>query len=36
VIGGEFIYGREWRIELTFPNGNTIDHTYIITKGQQS
>ncbi|OFI37169.1 hypothetical protein BIU82_08680 [Arthrobacter sp. SW1] len=36
VIGGEFIYGREWRIELTFPDGNTIDHTYIITKGQQS
>lgn len=36
VIGGEFIYGREWRIELTFPNGTTIDHTYIITKGQQS
>jgi 4-hydroxyphenylacetate 3-monooxygenase len=36
VIGGEFVYGREWRIELTFPNGNTIDHTYIITKGQQS
>jgi 4-hydroxyphenylacetate 3-monooxygenase len=36
VIGGEFVYGREWRIELTFPDGNTIDHTYIITKGQQS
>lgn len=36
VIGGEFIYGREWRIELTFPNGNTIDHTYSITKGHQS
>ncbi|MEZ2388377.1 DUF2848 family protein [bacterium RCC_150] len=36
VIGGEFIYGREWRIELTFPNGNTIDHTYVITKGHQS
>ncbi|WP_115789902.1 DUF2848 family protein [Arthrobacter silvisoli] len=36
VIGGEFIYGREWRIELTFPNGKTIHHTYTITKGQQS
>jgi hypothetical protein len=36
VIGGEFIYGREWRIELTFPDGNTIDHTYMITKGHQS
>lgn len=36
VIGGEFIYGREWRIELTFPGGNTIDHTYVITKGHQS
>lgn len=36
VIGGEFIYGRDWRIELTFPNGNTIEHTYSITKGHQS
>lgn len=36
VIGGEFIYGRTWRIELTFPDGSTIDHTYTITKGDQS
>lgn len=36
VIGGDFIYGREWRIELTFPDGTTIDHTYTITKGTQS
>ena len=36
VIGGDFIYGREWRIEITFPDGTTIDHTYTITKGHQS
>ncbi|MFP3700255.1 DUF2848 family protein, partial [Burkholderia sp. SIMBA_013] len=36
IIGGDFIYGREWRLELTFPDGATIDHTYTITKGNQS
>jgi 4-hydroxyphenylacetate 3-monooxygenase len=36
VIGGDFIYGREWRLELAFPDGTTINHTYIITKGHQS
>ena len=36
VIGGDFIYGREWRLELAFPDGTTIDHTYTITKGHQS
>jgi 4-hydroxyphenylacetate 3-monooxygenase len=36
LIGGQFIYGREWRIELTFPDGTTLDHTYTTTKGHQS
>ncbi len=36
VIGGNFTYGREWRLELAFPDGTTINHTYTITKGHQS
>jgi 4-hydroxyphenylacetate 3-monooxygenase len=36
VIGGDFTYGREWRLELAFPDGTTINHTYTITKGHQS
>ena len=36
VIGGDFIYGREWRLELAFPEGTTINHTYTITKGHQA
>lgn len=36
VIGGDFIYGREWRLELAFPDGTTINHTYTITKGHQA
>ncbi|WP_136611077.1 DUF2848 family protein [Sinomonas albida] len=33
LIGGEFVYGSSWRLELAFPDGTTIDHTYTITKG---
>jgi hypothetical protein len=36
VIGGQFIYGTEWRLELNFPDGATLNHTYTITKGDQS
>lgn len=36
LIGGQFVYGAEWRIELTFPDGTAIDHTYTISKGSPS
>ncbi|MDQ4504370.1 DUF2848 family protein [Sinomonas sp. ASV322] len=35
LIGGEFAYGAEWRLELALADGTTLDHTYTITKGNQ-
>lgn len=28
VIGGDFVYGAEWRLELAFPDGTVLQHTY--------
>lgn len=36
LIDGEFIYGSDWRIELTLPDGTTLHHQYLIQKGAQS
>ncbi len=36
LIGGTFHYGANWRLELSFPDGTAIDHTYTITKGNES
>ena len=33
VIGGNFTYGSHWRLELELGTGETLIHTYSITKG---
>jgi hypothetical protein len=33
VIGGDFVYGAEWRLELTLPDGTVLAHTYTTSKG---
>jgi len=33
VIGGTFVYGTDWRLELTLPNGTQLTHTYSTQKG---
>lgn len=33
VIGGDFIYGTDWRIRLDLADGTTLEHTYTVTKG---
>jgi 4-hydroxyphenylacetate 3-monooxygenase len=42
LIGGQFAYGRDWRLELSFPDGTSIEHAYTVrnidpnVKGDQS
>jgi hypothetical protein len=33
LIDGKFTDGAVWRLELAFPDGTTLDHTYKMTKG---
>jgi 4-hydroxyphenylacetate 3-monooxygenase len=33
LLGGKFTNGNVWRLELQFPDGTTIEHTYKMTKG---
>lgn len=33
VIGGTFVYGTDWRLDLTLPNGTRLSHSYSIQKG---
>lgn len=33
LLDGKFIDGTEWRLELAFPDGTTLEHTYKMTKG---
>lgn len=34
VIGGDFIYGTDWTIELTLADGSQLTHAYSITEGK--
>lgn len=33
LLDGGFVYGTEWRLELSLPDGAALSHTYTITKG---
>ncbi|MDQ0104652.1 4-hydroxyphenylacetate 3-monooxygenase [Paenarthrobacter nicotinovorans] len=33
LLDGKFIDGTSWKLELSFPNGTTIEHNYKIKKG---
>ncbi|MCU1511536.1 MAG: hypothetical protein JWM01_1400 [Arthrobacter sp.] len=33
LIDGKFTDGEVWRLELAFPDGTTLEHTYKMTKG---
>jgi hypothetical protein len=33
LLDGKFVAGAVWRLELAFPDGTTLEHTYKMTKG---
>lgn len=36
LLGGTFVCGADWELELSFPDGATISHRYTISQGAQS